>query len=172
MKNLFKTPQEKPADEPPKTPHVDKHFTIDPKYYEGRVFDPVLESQTAPLVGPFQANIGHNGVMCIGFVANAAFPLLSVSAAPYPNTPTTPGGPVENDSQQRIVSISKNKADFSSGARMGSDCGIQAKVGATGRETELYVPLVAGEHYWINYANANPADLGGGNVRIQPSFSK
>lgn len=144
------------------------HNVIDEKWYKGRNFSPVLEFEVTKGSGPIQADIGHNGVACIKFVAPEHG--VNLSVAPYPTDPVTPGGPPANNSQHRIVSINKNKADFSSGARYSYDASIQGETNAKPGPLQANVPLVAGETYYANVANSNPESLAGGNCRIQMSL--
>ncbi len=151
-------------------------FVIDAKYYVGRDFKPVQNAEvsmdTHP--GPIQANIGFDGCLCIQFVANGAVgSTIHTSCAPYP----TP----ENQSQQRIVSINDKQANFASGARVGQDCSIDAMIVEAldklpaGWRDGVYLPVVDGSTYFINYANAPVAAADrlrypGADCRVQVSF--
>jgi len=142
-------------------------LTIDPTYYEGRTFTPEVD-HTIPATPlhplPIQLNVGADGIGLILFhVDSRHAKVYDFSIAPYP----TPA----NQSQQRIVSINKNKGDFTSGAREGYDVNIKGMVGPlSGQNAKLYVSLEDGADYYYNVANAYP-DAAGGDMRIQPSFS-
>lgn len=134
-------------------------LTINSSLYQGRKFSPVLDFKVSGNQGPIQADVGHDGCACVEFVAKGT---VTVAIHPSP----TPA----NQSQQRIISISKNKADFSSGARTGYDCAIQGRVGAKPGPLQTYVSLVDGETYYINVANARPDEPLGGNMEITLTF--
>ncbi len=126
-------------------------FTIDPALYVGRTFDPIQE--VAFTTGPIQTAIGPNGCCCIK-LATAGLKvgaILHTSSAPFPDGA---------GSQSRIVSVTEQKADDSHNARKSTNASIDGQIVESldklpaGWRAGVYVPLVLGTEYWINYANA------------------
>lgn len=140
---------------------MSKPHTIKDEYYVGRTFTPQQMEDVSSFDNPppVQTKLGPEGVCCVKFRTGPSCQTVSVSCAPYPS-----GGP-----QDLIVSINENPADFSYGAGKNTGGSKQGKVGVTGRDADVYVPLENDKDYYVNVARK--AWTGSGEFRVQVSTS-